>query len=77
MSVMLGVIFAHTGTVAFAFIQPQTSSNSLQSWPTAAPILRSGMPWGHEKLTSIASYKIMQEKKNDANTFNRKMHEET
>lgn len=57
MSVMLGVIFAHTGTVAFAFIHPQTSSNSAQSCPTAAPILRSGMPWGHEKLISMASYK--------------------
>jgi len=44
MSVMLGVIFAHTGTVAFALIQPQTSSNNAQSWPTAAPILRSGIP---------------------------------
>lgn len=54
---MFGVIFAHTGTVAFAFIHSQTSPNSSQSWPTAAPILRSGIPWGHEKLISMASYK--------------------
>lgn len=55
MSVMFGVILAQTGTVAFAFIHPQTSSNNTQSWPTAAPILRSGIPWGHEKLISKAS----------------------
>lgn len=55
MSVMFGVILDQTGTVAFALIHPQTSSNNAQSWPTAAPILRSGIPWGHEKLISIAS----------------------
>ena len=31
MSVMLGVIFAQTGTVALALIQPDTSSRSAQS----------------------------------------------
>lgn len=55
MSVILGVIFAQTGTVAFAFIHPQTSSKRAQSWPTAAPILRSGIPCGQEKLISMAS----------------------
>ena len=59
MSVILGVILAQTGTVALALIQPQTSSRSAQSCPTAAPILRSGIPWGHEKLISNASYKTI------------------
>lgn len=44
MSVMLGVILAQTGTVAFALTHSQTSSKSSQSLPTAAPILRSGIP---------------------------------
>jgi hypothetical protein len=56
MSVMFGVIFAQTGTDALALIHPQTSSNKTQSWPIAAPILRSGIPCGHEKFISKASY---------------------
>ena len=59
MSVILGVILAHTGTVALALTHPQTSSRSAQSCPTAASILRSGIPWGHEKLISNASYKTI------------------
>ena len=31
------------------------TSRTLQSWPMAMPILRSGMPWGQLKLTSKAS----------------------
>lgn len=114
--VILGVILAHTGTVALALIQPHTSYRISQSWgvqhsvagegaetagrlghpavplacvcwafhtpgaqsytqesreqaahshlrcaplpptwPMAMPILRSGMPWGQEKLISKAS----------------------
>ena len=56
MSVIFGVILAQTGIVAFALIQPHTSWSKSQSWPTAAPILRSGIPCGHEKLISNASY---------------------
>ena len=55
-SVTFGVIFPHTGIVAFSFIHPHVSSNSAQSFPTAAPIFRSGMPWGHEKFISRASW---------------------
>ena len=35
--------------------QPHTSSRMSGSWPIAAPILRSGRPCGHEKLSSKAS----------------------
>ena len=52
---MLGVIFAQTGTVATSLTHPHTSSSTVQSWPIAAPIFRSGMPCGHEKLISKAS----------------------
>ena len=55
MSVTLGVIFAHTGTVAAALTQPETSDSRSQSWPIAMPMRRSGMPCGHEKLSSNAS----------------------
>mmetsp|Transcript_7961 Transcript_7961/g.22018 ORF Transcript_7961/g.22018 Transcript_7961/m.22018 type:complete len:250 (-) Transcript_7961:360-1109(-) len=55
MSVMFGVILAHTGTVATSLTHPHTSSSTEQSWPIAAPIFRSGMPCGHEKLISKAS----------------------
>lgn len=55
MSVMLGVILAHTGTLAAALIQPHTSPSTSQSWPMAMPILRSGRPCGQLKLISNAS----------------------
>jgi len=55
MWVMLGVILAQTGSLVADFTQPQTSSRMSGSWPMAAPILRSGRPWGQEKLSSKAS----------------------
>mmetsp|Transcript_34967 Transcript_34967/g.75708 ORF Transcript_34967/g.75708 Transcript_34967/m.75708 type:complete len:312 (+) Transcript_34967:76-1011(+) len=55
MSVMFGVILAHTGMFAASFTQPHTSSSRSQSWPMAAPMRRSGMPWGQEKLSSKMS----------------------
>lgn len=40
MSVMLGVIFAHTGLVAFALIQPQTSCAQKMAIKARTPTLR-------------------------------------
>ncbi len=55
MWVMFGVILAQTGRFAAPMTQPQTSSRMSGSWPMAAPILRSGRPWGQEKFSSNAS----------------------
>lgn len=55
MSVMLGVILAHTGTCDAPLIQVHTSDSSSQSWPMAMPMRRSGMPCGQLKLISNAS----------------------
>ena len=46
MSVMLGVILAHTGLVDLALIHPHTSSRMPQSCPIAIPMRRSGIPCG-------------------------------
>ena len=55
MSVMLGVIFAQTGIVETSFTQLVTSSTSSGFSPMAAPILRSGRPWGQERFSSKPS----------------------
>jgi len=44
MSVMFGVIFAHTGIFATSFTQPTTSQEISGDCPIAAPIFRSGRP---------------------------------
>ena len=50
-----GVIFAHTGSTATSFTQPQTSSTMSGFSPIAMPILRSGKPCGHDRLSSKPS----------------------
>ena len=58
MSVMLGVILAHTGTLETFFTQRVTSSTISGFWPMAAPMARSGRPWGQERLSSKASMPV-------------------
>ncbi len=62
MSPMFGVIFAHTGWSTAAVTQPVTSSTIAGSCPIAAPMLRSGWPCGHEKLSSRPSQPASQQR---------------
>ncbi|CRR65048.1 hypothetical protein PAERUG_E16_London_17_VIM_2_04_14_06240 [Pseudomonas aeruginosa] len=55
MSVMLGVSLTITGSEQWALHQRVTISTYSGTWPTAAPMPRSGMPWGQPKFSSIPS----------------------
>ena len=44
-----------SGRRATSITQPQTSSNTSGFSPIAAPIFRSGRPWGHDMFSSNAS----------------------
>ncbi|MCY1366346.1 hypothetical protein D9M69_532380 [compost metagenome] len=55
MSVMLGVSLTITGSEPWVLHQRVTSSTYSGTWPTAAPMPRSGMPWGQPKFSSMPS----------------------
>ena len=55
MSATLGVSLTMTGIRVAAFTQRVTISMYSGTWPTAAPIPRSCMPWGQPKFSSTPS----------------------
>jgi hypothetical protein len=55
MSVMLGVSLTITGIRVVCLHQRVTISMYSGTWPTAAPIPRSDMPWGQPKFSSMPS----------------------
>jgi len=54
-SVTLGVSFTITGTSLNSIAHLVISSQTFGSWPTALPIPRSHIPWGHPKFNSSPS----------------------
>ncbi|MNP33923.1 hypothetical protein D3C76_1271870 [compost metagenome] len=55
MSVMFGVSLTITGSEQYVLHQRVTCSTYSGTWPTAAPMPRSGMPWGQPKFSSMPS----------------------
>ena len=52
---MLGVSLTITGSEQWVLHQRVTISTYSGTWPTAAPMPRSGMPWGQPKFSSMPS----------------------
>ncbi len=55
LSVMFGVSFTITGTLAASFVQRVICSTNSGSWPTADPMPRSDIPCGQPKFSSNPS----------------------